>query len=249
MSDQFSPEEVARLKQLAAKPVRKTHVLQVLDRSSSMSTGKEITISTYNEQLDVMKQAQKKDGGEVTVSLVMFSYGAELVYKAKALDQVETLNLENYIPGGMTALYDAIGLAIETAQSLDASGDTAFLLQILTDGEENQSKIYTAEKLKSMIEELSATGKWTVTVSGPKGQVDVFAKNVSIPLGNTTGFDPHSLLSRASNKGIMVEAQAQYFASRAMGMTSVETAYSSVVKDLSDQDLKPTVASDKRPTA
>lgn len=242
MSGQFTPGEVARLKKLVAVP-RTTHVIQVLDRSSSMQTGRDITISTYNEQLDVMKQAQLRDGGVTTVTMVVFSYAAELAYQAQTLDKVQPLTTENYVPGGMTALYDAIGLAIESAKTLDASGDTAFLLQIFTDGEENQSKKFTLVQLKSMIEELNATGKWTVTVAGPKGTVDLFAKNIAIMPGNVTGFEPNSLASRSYTKGLMVDAQAHYFSARASGATSVADAYSSVTPPQND------LTSDKRPTA
>lgn len=246
MTQQFTPEEVAALKKVAAdssKP-RTTHVLQVLDRSSSMAVGKAITISAYNEQLEAMRQAHEKDGSEITVTLVMFANTAEIAFKQRSITDFQGLGLDDksYQPDGMTALYDAIGLAIETAQTFPKDGDTAFLLQIFTDGDENSSRNYGAAQLKSKIEELNATGKWTVTVAGPHGSVDLFARSLSIYAGNVTGFNPSSLQSRTYNKTAMINAHTHYFAERAAGVMAVADAYSStaghegdglVIKDVS----------------
>lgn len=226
--NQFTEEEVAKLKKLIADTPRKTHIIQVLDRSSSMYLGADITISSYNEMLQVSKQSQQEDNSVVTVTLVMFSDNVELAYKQRSLDEVQPLTRETYIPNGMTALYDAIGLSIQTARSFDSSGDTAFLLQIFTDGEENSSRTYNPARLKSMIQELQDSGKWTVTVAGPKGSIDIFAKELSIPQGNVTNFDPSSITSRNLNAQTMVSSHSHYMSARSKGVLSMTNAYSAV---------------------
>lgn len=228
MSDQFTPEEVARLKALVSPKKQKTHLIQVLDKSGSMVKGIDITISSYNEMLQVAQKAQQTSGGETTATLVTFGTTAALDYQNVSLDAAVPLSKENYVPDGYTALYDAIGLAIETATKFEKDGDTAFLLQIFTDGGENYSTKFTMPRLKSMIEELNATGKWTVTVAGPQGAIDIFARDLSIAKGNVTSFDPSSIQSRTLNATNMVASTTHYFSARAEGATSIDDAYSAI---------------------
>lgn len=232
MSDQFTPEEMEKIQALIGTKVNKTtHIIQVLDKSGSMDTGKDITLSSYNEMLGIAKKAQEESGDEVTATLITFSDEAQVVYQESSLSAVVPLNEGNYVPNGLTALYDAIGLAIHTASKFKTDGNTAFLLQIFTDGGENKSKFYGAYRLKSMINELNTTGKWTITVAGPKGNLDLFTDTLNIAKGNVTGFDPSSLYSRSVNAAHMSASTAHYFDARSMGSTSISNAYSAVVKD------------------
>ena len=248
MSQQFTPEEVRKLKQIIGSPVstkKTTHVIQVLDESSSMETGQDVTISSYNEMQDIAKK-QHSDENEITFTLVKFSDHASISSIRVPAGNAIGLNTTNYKPHGLTALYDAIGLAIQTARNFPSDDNTAYLLQIFTDGGENASTSYRDPRtLKAMIAELQATGKWTVTVAGPKGQIDLFTQYFDIPKGNTTTFDPTSYQSRTSNAGMMVGSTANYFAMRGAGGQSMTNAYSSVkdVLDQADNDpLNPSVS-------
>lgn len=235
MADQFSPEEVRKIKQLIGSPLKKrtTHVIRVLDESGSMITGRDITISSYNEMQQTAKMAATEDHS-VLVTLVKFNHEASIISNRAPVAAATPLSTDNFIPGGSTALFDAIGLAIDTAQKYPQDADTAFLLQIFTDGEENASTKYTADRLKSIISELNASGKWTITVAGPKGNIDLFTRYLGVPLGNVTSFDPTSVQSRFKNAGMMANATANYFVGRAAGQTAVMDSYSSV----SEEQLK-----------
>jgi hypothetical protein len=237
LADQFTPEEVRKLKALIgskSKP-RTTHVIQVLDESSSMSTGKDVTVSSYNEMQDIAKKSVAGTEDSITFTLVKFSDFASISSVRVPADNAIGLNNENYRPHGMTALFDAIGLAITTARSYPQDSETAFLLQIFTDGDENASTQYTAQQLKSLIAELNSTGRWTVTVAGPRGNIDIFTKGLGIAKGNTTTFDPTSYQSRVSNAGMMLNSTANYFAARSVGTTAVYDSYSSIAADEATQ--------------
>jgi hypothetical protein len=227
-TDQFTPEEMAKIRALIGTAKKTTHIIQVLDESGSMNAGIDITLSSYNEMTDVARRAQLASGDETTATLITFADEAEVMYEQVPIGSVVALTKANYVPEGMTALYDAIGLAIHTASKFKTDENTAFLLQIFTDGGENVSKFYGAPRLKSMIEELNATGKWTVTVAGPQGNIDIFAQALSIPTGNVTGFDPGSLQSRSINASNMIASTAHYFSARAAGQSMVNDAYSAV---------------------
>lgn len=233
MVDQFTPEEVRKLKALIGsktKP-RTTHVIQVLDESSSMTTGKDVTVSSYNEMQDIAKKSVVGTEDSVTFTLVKFSDYASISSVRVPAGNAVALNNENYRPHGMTALFDAIGLAIKTVRNYPQDDETAFLLQIFTDGDENSSTQYTAAALKSLIDELNTTGRWTVTVAGPRGNIDLFTRGLGIAKGNITTFDPSSYQSRVSNAGMMLNSTANYFAARSVGTTAVYDSYSSIQPD------------------
>src|ERR1035438_2534496 len=91
----------------------KTLVNVVLDRSGSMSCGRAGTISGYNEYINGLRA--DKDT-EYFVSLVQFdspsgSDSPELTikYTDKPLVDVPLLTEADYMPRGMTPLYDAVG--------------------------------------------------------------------------------------------------------------------------------------------
>jgi hypothetical protein len=81
-----------------------------------------------------------------------------------------------------------------------------------------------------MIQELNSTGRWTVTVMGPRGSLDLFTKNLGVYSGNTVQFDASSVRSRGFAKSALNASTSQYFMATAAGATSVSDAYSSVVQ-------------------
>lgn len=214
------------------------HVLQVLDRSWSMNTGKDITINAFNENLRVM-QMDPKAVGKTSVSLITFNKEVRRVYANRPVGEAPLLTEETYVPDGGTALYDGIGDALALAKSLPKYESAQFLLQIFTDGEENESRVHTMWSLKEQISQLNATGRWTITVMGPKGQIDLFAKNVGIHKGNTAQFNPSSLRSRSLGGAVLNSSTASYFAAAAVGQTALHDSYAAVAPTGNVDDVQP----------
>jgi hypothetical protein len=231
----LTPEEEHILQTLQAKKAQSpgskiVHVIQVLDKSSSMGTGIELTIAAFNENLNIL--SSQTGVAKTTATLITFSDANKVKaeYQESTPDRATRLSRSNYEPRGMTALYDAIGYALEISKDFEGAHSNAqFLLQIFTDGDENVSVRYTAARLKSMIEELNATGRWTVTVMGPKGSLDLFTKNLGVYVGNTVQFDASSVKSRGFAKSALNASTSNYFMAAAAGATSLDCAYSSVV--------------------
>jgi len=232
----LTPEEEQILQTLQAKKAAATgdkivHVIQVLDKSSSMGTGQDITISAFNENLGIM--AENQNVAKTTATLITFSDPdkVKVEFREASPDRAVRLSRSNYTPSGMTALYDAIGKALEIAREFEGSNSNAqFLLQIFTDGDENRSIRYSAGTLKSLISELNSTGRWTVTVMGPRGSLDLFTKNLGVHSGNTVQFDASSVKSRGFAKSALNASTANYFTATAAGATSMSDAYASVVQ-------------------
>lgn len=210
------------------KPVRprdKTQVIFVLDSSSSMQTGKDLTINGFNEQIKAIKDS---NGGntDVEVSLVIFSDLVSTTIRHSELGAVAPLSLYTYNPMGNTALYDGIGAAINLAEEKGYASNTknAVLIAIFTDGEENCSKTYNQGRLKEIITNRIARGNWTFSVLGPRYGLNNL-RALGIPEGNIAGFTPESIVSRGWTNSLNSAHVHNYFAGRAMGSASVHDSY------------------------
>lgn len=131
-----------------------TELVFILDKSGSMAGLERDTIGGFNSMLD----KQKQEVGECRITTVLFDNRYELLHDRIDIKAVSPITEKEYQVGGSTALLDAIGLTIHklagvrknTAEEYRA-GNVMFV--IITDGEENSSREYSAEKVKTMIEE------------------------------------------------------------------------------------------------
>lgn len=129
-----------------------TELVFILDRSGSMHGMEKDTIGGFNGMLE----QQKAQPGEALVSTVLFSNDSQVVYDRVPLKDIAPMTEEQYRPTGCTALLDAIGGAIhhmgnvhKYAREEDRPEHTLFV--ITTDGMENASRHYTAERVQQMI--------------------------------------------------------------------------------------------------
>ena len=123
----------------------KTKVAFILDRSSSMDTIRREIVDAFNEQVQTIKKNAKDE--PTRFSFVTFSTAVDepkfwdsMMYKLKPLE------LDDYKPYGMTAMYDAVGYTCSRLAEED-DGDTSFLIIIVSDGAENHSKNYNQKQL------------------------------------------------------------------------------------------------------
>ena len=129
-----------------------TELVFILDRSGSMQGLEGDTIGGFN----AMIEKQKKEPGEAFVSTVLFDDQTEVLHDRMGLGKVRPITDKEYYVRGCTALLDAIGGAIchignihKYARSEDVPEHTLFV--ITTDGMENASRVYTAQKVREMI--------------------------------------------------------------------------------------------------
>ena len=91
------------------------------------------------------------------------------LHEGTPIEEVAEITDEQYRPGGMAALQDAVGLnllAVEKRyQEVQVKPDAIFCA-IITDGEENSSEEYTGEQIKQMIEERQANPDWKISFIG-----------------------------------------------------------------------------------
>jgi uncharacterized protein YegL len=202
------------------------YVAFVLDRSSSMQSIKQAAIDAFNEQLQTLKN--ESDDIRTLVTVTTFDTVPQLGEPVD-LDAIQELNEKTYRPNGMTALYDAIGetaLTVAKQYKKDKS-DAAVLFVIVTDGYENASVKFNQQRIKSMVEELENTGRWTFTfLAANQNPLETAVMGMGMKVGNVMDFMATDVGMRGSST-VMSSSTSTYMASRKMGMKMSDTFYES----------------------
>jgi Mg-chelatase subunit ChlD len=137
-------------------------IVFVIDESGSMSSSRSDVIGGFNEFINDQK---KEKAGDVNVSLYTFASTVSTVFNNKNIADVPELTMDNYRPGGSTALNDAVGKAInETGYELAAMPEeerpSVVMMVIMTDGEENNSKEFKSAEIRDMIKHQTDKYSW-----------------------------------------------------------------------------------------
>lgn len=147
------------------------------------------TIGGFNSLIS----KQKKEDGEAYVSTVLFDDRCEVLYDRISLDKIEPMNDSQYYVRGCTALLDAIGGAIhhignihKYAREEDVPEKTLFI--ITTDGLENASREYSAEKVKKMIKKQQEKYGWEFLFLGANIDAVSTASSFGIREGNAVNY-------------------------------------------------------------
>lgn len=130
-----------------------TELVFILDRSGSMQGLEKDTIGGFNSMIEKQKSAP----GEAYVSTVLFDNYSEVICDRVPVQKVRKMTERDYCVRGCTALFDAIGGAVnhignihKYARPEDVPENTLFV--IITDGMENASVRYDGCMIKKMIE-------------------------------------------------------------------------------------------------
>lgn len=125
-------------------------IITITDRSGSMDKLRDDVIGGYNTFIE----EQKGVPGEARLTHVQFDGAHSTLYQAIPLADAPALTRATYVPGGSTALMDAIGHTLEVqGKRINEQGwADKVIVNIITDGEENCSREYKLEQIKTMIE-------------------------------------------------------------------------------------------------
>jgi hypothetical protein len=157
-----------------------THITFVLDSSGSMATIEDDTIGGFNAFLEDQRTAD----GTATVSLYDFDTSVTCVYAGRPVEDAPQLTAETYLPGGQTALHDAIHTAtVETAADLammDAEErPETVIVVVLTDGKENASET-PQKRVREQVESRQTEFDWEYLFIGANQDAALTAGRVGI---------------------------------------------------------------------
>jgi hypothetical protein len=160
------------------------NVIIVLDRSGSMDCIRQSTVDAFNAFVD---KQRKEPGVETTrFSLYIFSDIVQRLWDNVPIGQVTDLTPSNYHPHGQTALLDAIAAAVnETGQRLQ-QGEV--LVIVLTDGEENHSRIFNFLMVRDLIQR-KIEENWEFIWLGSSEHSREYALGLGIPAENIDLFE------------------------------------------------------------
>lgn len=139
-----------------------TRIAVVQDKSSSMGLRQDATISGFNEYVSDLV---KDDSDEAFLTLIQFDTRYRVELEDVPVAKVPELDKDSYMPNGMTALYDAVGRAINELKRNLNDGDRA-LVVIMTDGQENSSREFSATQIRELIKDCENEGNWTFVYLG-----------------------------------------------------------------------------------
>lgn len=208
---------IKRVKTPKVKGVSKKRItnLIVIDASSSMNNKIEEVKGGLRQLFTQIKTDAIKDKTKVitrTIVLDFSSFGDVNILVDSEDSSLLTESLANgYTTRGMTALFDAIGRGFNMIK-----GDqTGVFINIITDGQENDSKEMTAEAVKKLIEE-GKSKKWGITFMGTTEAAISTATSWGISAGNTLKFaDTKEGMNKSLAK--MRSVRSTYYMSSTLG--------------------------------
>jgi len=130
-----------------------SEIICIIDRSGSMTSMATEAIGGFNQFL----KEQQAIPDDCKLTLVLFDHVYDVIHNAVNIQNVHELNDSVYIPRGATALYDAMGKALDDAMARiqhEYTTPPRVAVMIMTDGQENASKNYTKSRLEKFVEDL-----------------------------------------------------------------------------------------------
>ena len=201
------------------------------DHSGSMRSIARPAARDYNSKIASIREAALANSLDTIVSVVECGHGhSDRVERVITNSNVTTLTplaeSAYQADGRGTPLWDSVGELIEMFENVPdaANKEVSFLVFAITDGEENASRKYSAQKLAEKIRQLEATDRWTFVFRVPRGQSYSIARKLGISQGNIQEWDQ-------TERGVEIaakrdqEAFTQYFSARSAGVTSTRKFY------------------------
>ena len=169
-----------------------TELVFVIDKSGSMSGLESDTVGGYNALL----KSNREGKGEAVVSTVLFDNDVRVLHDRVPIERVRPLSERDYVPGGCTALLDAVGGAIryhERVQKIlpESLRPEHTLFCITTDGLQNASKEYGYARVKHMISAAQERG-WEFMFLGANIDVAEEAGRLGIREDRAVRYEPTS---------------------------------------------------------
>lgn len=202
-----------------------TLIAALLDRSGSMQTIRDDTQGGF----DAFLAEQRRQPGQVLVTLAQFDDVYEVVHSAVPIAQVPPLQL---LPRGMTALLDGIGkLVTDVGATLSALPEeqrpAKVIVMVMTDGHENASREWSPDAVRSLIRQQEQVYSWEFLFLG--ANID------AVTVGTQLGFAAdRSLTYGASKAGV----GGAYGAAAAYTTRSRAAAPAAAVAGFSDDDRR-----------
>jgi hypothetical protein len=161
----------------------------IQDRSGSMETVWQETLSGFKKFVEGLRDGASKDGVEYLFSLTTFDTQVETPIVGQPIASVSPDELAKHGPRGSTALYDAVGTTIKnTEDNINSLAADKIIVVIVTDGHENSSREWNKDTLHKSIEAKLKLGNWTFTYLGTQPETWADAGALGIAMGAVASY-------------------------------------------------------------
>lgn len=201
---------------------KRTYYQLILDRSGSMSSCMEETVTGVNSQIRRIKElAERYPEQEIATSLCLFNHNVSQVRDRVSAAMLEEISYSDYHPTGNTALYDAIGLSIRRLQQTIGPeverNEASVVVVIFTDGHENASSQFSHRTISSLIRELELTDNWSFSYIGATIDAVDIAVHLNIRASNAAQY---SVKNSVQEFNKVADRMAGYVFLKGEGITS-----------------------------
>lgn len=154
----------------------------IIDKSGSMQEKRGEVV----EGINAFIARQKEVPGKATLTLTYFDTVVSTPVVDAPLAQFNVLDNSNYVPGGGTALNDALGNTINALKARAAGRKV--LIVVVTDGEENSSRTWSTSAVKALVETQQGLG-WDFTFIGAGPNAWAQASSLGAKQFDFAGYD------------------------------------------------------------
>lgn len=206
------------------------HIGFVIDRSQSMIRHRSAVVKVIDDQIAHLAQRSKDLDQETRVTVYDFSSrGTErcVVWDKDVLRMPSIA--EFYEPSGMTALMDATTLALDDIALVSQKyGEHAFLLYVITDGIENNSRT-PVRLFKDRLAQASTVDNLTLAVFVPDMRAKFEAQGFGFPSPNIAVWDTESSRGVEEVGATIRRATDTFMQNRAQGIRRSTSLFTQTV--------------------
>ena len=132
---------------------------------------------------------------------------------------------EYHANGASTPLFDSVGELIDTFKKVPDANDpnVSFLIMVITDGADNDSRKWSGASLGQEIQRLQSTDRWTFAFRVPRGYKSKLV-SLGIPDGNILEWDQTDRGVQSATQAT-TQAMRSFYSGRATGQKATSTFY------------------------
>jgi len=128
-------------------------IVIILDESMSMMDIKENMLKSLNILIREQQQIKERPA---TMTLIKFNSKVNMKFENMPIEEIRPLTSDDYRPDGSTALYDAIGYAINRF-----TNEHDVMTVIIIDGQDNMSRTYNKDYIAQKLNEKKKYNNWS----------------------------------------------------------------------------------------
>lgn len=190
----------------------------IIDRSGSMAASRSDMEPAINDYISKIK----KEGVEAEIVITEFDTQVTTEYRSTKDDFSYSL-----VPGGMTALNDAVGRTISKID--EKYQNSKIVTVIVTDGEENSSREFTTSQVLELIESKQKDG-WVFEFLAVGPSAWSSSRQFSATLGASRVFNMNSSGTTGLYSSSLANRSVAYFAGATATMDSADEETRNSVK-------------------